>query len=506
MSRGVQLWYYAGKVPSRAVGVAQVTVPPMTPAQLTSINNTPYEVGPLSVWKSSSGYSGAADFTAPDYNQPIQISGDNAYFLSNQFFQLTDVVSADAMPLFYQHVLPAGVTNLTILDLKGNIVTADTLVSDGVFYHNLDGSPYFIQYVTSAGYLTTTLLRYDPVITEGQVVTVGTTYEVTGRLLTVGTAASLWIQFTAPNGFQVMPMYGYLPNTPWYPRIRFGLQPPPIDWGQQRFVLPGGYLQASYVPGTVLSSSLVQFERKDIFFDPSNLPDILVFDQNNNIKYALDGSAPGTPPRTGTLYNWKRNQIQSIDPSNAYVNLAVALAPTDRVYGFYNYYEPDIVYTALDVNPFTNKAVKNTIVEFYVKFNGATPSQNIFHQILNPDGTPITGATNDPSPTTGTNHVFATLMVGATVGSTQFNFTDIRIRGGGLAPQYQGIPQATSFFDLGYWDGKPYPIGGALVVYLPLSILDTLSRSEVRGKVQATIPAGALAVLRFIDEQGMEYV
>ena len=64
MSRGVQLWYYAGKVPSRAVGVAQVTVPPMTPAQLTSINNMPYEVGPLSVWKSSSGYSGAADFTA----------------------------------------------------------------------------------------------------------------------------------------------------------------------------------------------------------------------------------------------------------------------------------------------------------------------------------------------------------------------------------------------------------------------------------------------------------
>ena len=186
--------------------------------------------------------------------------------------------------------------------------------------------------------------------------------------------------------------------------------------------------------------------------------------------------------------------------------LAVALAPTDRVYGFYNYYEPDIVYTALDVNPFTNKAVKNTIVEFYVKFNGATPSQNIFHQILNPDGTPIAGATNDPSPTTGTNHVFATLMVGATVGSTQFNFTDIRVRGGGLAPQYQGIPQATSFFDLGYWDGKPYPIGGALVVYLPLSILDTLSRSEVQGKVQATIPAGALAVLRFIDEQGMEYV
>ena len=75
-----------------------------------------------------------------------------------------------------------------------------------------------------------------------------------------------------------------------------------------------------------------------------------------------------------------------------------------------------------------------------------------------------------------------------------------------LFRSYQGIPQATSFFDLGYWDGKPYPIGGALAVYLPLSILDTLSRSEVQGKVQQNIPAGSLAVIRYFDDAGQEYV
>lgn len=506
MSRGVQLWYYAAKVPSRAVGVAQVSVPPMTPAQLTSINNTPYEVGALSVWKSSSGYMGAADFTAPDYNQPIQIHGDTAYFLSNQFFQLTDAVAADNTPLFFQHVLPGGITNVTILDIDGSTITTKSLINNNIYYHSLDGAPYYIQYVTPAGFLTTTLLHYDAVIAQNQFISGGQFFQITGRLLTTGTASPLWIRFTEPNGFQVMPVYGYLPNTPWYPRIRFGIQPPPVDWSQQRFILPGGYLQASFVPGTVLSSSLIQFERKNIYFDPSNLPDILVFDSKNKIKYALDGSAPNTPPRTGTLYNWKRGQIQSIDPANAYVSVAVQLDPTDIVYAFYNYYEPDIVYTDLDINPFTNPAVKNTLIEFYVKFNGTVPLQNVFHQILDENGNPVAGKTNDPTPGTGTNHVFATLVVGATVSSTQFTYTDVRVRGGGLAPQYQNIPQATSFFDLGYWDGKPYPIGGALVVYLPLSILDTLSRSEIQGKVQATIPAGALAVIRYFDEQGQESV
>ena len=504
MSAGVQLWYYSEKVPSRAVGVAKVSVPPMTPAQLTSINNTPFEVGSLSVWKSTTGYAGVADFTAPDYNQAVEISGDTAYFVSNQFFQLTNVRSAANNPLFYQHALPAGVTNLTILDINGLSITTDLLVSGGMLYHSLDGAPYTLRYVTQAGYLMTTLLRYDPVIPDSQVPATGASYQFVSRLLTVGVTTGFWIRFTTPNGFQVMPMYDYLPNTPWYARIRFGIQPPPVDWAQQRFVLAGGYLQASYVPATVLSGSLLQFERKDIYFDPNHLPDILVFDQNNVIKYALDGSAPNTPPRTGTLYNWKRGQIQSMDPSNALISVAVALDPTDIVYGFYNYYEPDVVYTALDINPFTNPAVKNTIIQFYVKFNGTVPSQNIFHQIFDSAG--ILVSTNDPTPATGTNNIFAELVVGSTASSTQFTYTDVRVRGGGLAPQYQGIPQATSFFDLGYWDGKPYPIGGALAVYLPLSILDTLSRSEVQGKVQQNIPAGSLAVIRYIDNEGNESV
>lgn len=506
MSAGVQLWYYTQKVPSRAVAVAKVSVPPLTSAQLTSINNTPFEIGTLGIWKSTTGYTGSPAFTAPDYNQPIQISGDTAYFLGNQFFQLTTIVSAANTPMFYQHVLPTGVTDVTILDLTGATVVVDSIILNNTVYHSLTGDPYMVRYVTPDGFLTTTILRYGQVFTQSQTTAAGVLYQFTGRLLTVGVITPIWIRFTASNGFQVLPMYGYLPNTPWYPRIRFGVTPPPVDWALQRFVLPGGILQATYVPGTFLNTNLVEFERKNTFYDPLHLPDILVFDQNNVIKYALDGSSPSQPPRKGTLYNWKRGRIQSIDPTNSRVSLAVDLDPTDIIYGFYNYREPDVVYTDLDVNPFTNQTVKNRVVEFYVKFDGTDPQKNLFHQVLDTDGTPIAGATNDPSPATGTNTVFATLVVGAAISSTQFTFEDVRVRGGGLAEQYQTIPQATSFFDIGYWDGKPYPIGGALVVYLPLSILDSLSRGDIQGKVEATIPMGAIAVIRYFDETGAEFV
>jgi len=34
------------------------------------------------------------------------------------------------------------------------------------------------------------------------------------------------------------------------------------------------------------------------------------------------------------------------------------------------------------------------------------------------------------------------------------------------------IPEAINFWDLGSLDGKPYPLGGALAVYLPVSTLE----------------------------------
>jgi hypothetical protein len=120
----------------------------------------------------------------------------------------------------------------------------------------------------------------------------------------------------------------------------------------------------------------------------------------------------------------------AIDPLLARVQVAVTLDPTDICYGFYPYQEPDIVYTDLDVNPFTNQNVRNRIVQFYFKPHSADPFRTIFYQILNNDGTVF--LTNDPDPgypTGDSGVIFGSMVVGTSRGVQSFETTDIRNRG-----------------------------------------------------------------------------
>jgi|SRR5208337_63786 len=506
-NRGVQEFYYTRELPSRAVAIAQVSTPPTSPASLTDVNNTPYLPGDLTIRKSLTLDINPADFTAPDFNQPVAISGATEYRIYNQFFELTNVLLSDGTPGFYVHPLPSEVDQqVVILDLDGNTTTTPMARNGNLLFHSLDGAPYRVRYVDGQGYLHTDLLQYTPVVAFTPFNVSVNTYLLNGRFLTVASTGTYYIRFTKPNGYLVTVPYDAQPNVTWYPRIRFSLTPPAPEWAAQIFQPTRPYQLATWVPGEVLDPSLIQFERPQIYYDPSQLPDILVFDSNYVIKYALDGSLPGSPIKRGTLYNWKRGQVQFIDPNKGRVQVAVTLDPTDIIYGFYAYNEPDVLYTALDVNPFTNTAVADKIVEFYFKSNGSDPFHYIYHQVIDPVTGAISGATNDPAPGTGTNHVFATLAVGLGVGVQDFTMMDIRTRGGGLATPYFNIPQAVNFWDLGYWDGKPYPVGGCLAVYVPASILNTISSSDIKGKIQASLPVGCLAIVHYYNADGSEFV
>lgn len=507
---GVQYFYYTPELPPRAVAIAQVSTQPTTPVQLTDIVNTIYLEGDLSIRLGTTLDSSPPDFLAPDYNQPVQISGSTEYRIYNQFFELTNIstsINDVIVPLFYVHPLPSDVDQqVVIIDLSGNIVDTTILQVGNLLYHSLDGSAYRVRYVDPQGYLHIDLLQYNPVVALNSFSVSATSYTLTGRDLSVASNSNYWIRFLQPNGYQAIVPYNSQPNTPWYPRIRFALIPSPPEWALQNWLPTRPYLLATWVPGVVLDSSLIQFERPQIYYDPQNLPTILVFDQNYNIKYALDGSAPGSPPRRGSLYNWQRGLIQFVDPYKGRVQVGVTLDTTDITYAFYSYIEPDVLYMNLDVNPFTNQQVKNRTVEFYFKDNGANPLNFIYHQVIDPVTGPVEGLTNDPNPSEGTNIVFAYLAVGVGISTQQFTYTDIRQRGGGLTSAYQTIPQAVNFWDLGYWDGKPYPIGGTLAVYVPASVLNEMSNADVLGIVQQALPMGCLPVIRFYNPDGTEFI
>lgn len=519
-NRGVQEFYYTTTLPSRSIAIAKVSTAPTTPATLTDINNTPYQQGNLSIRKVLTLDSSAPDFLAPDYNVSIPISGATVYKLYNEFFEITNTLLSDGLtPAYYVHVLPSNVDqDIVIINLDGTLVTPNidpnvSLVKQvgNLLYHSLNGNAYRVRYVDPSGYVHTDLLQYLPVMSASPLLASTFAYVIVGRFLTLASTSTYYIRFIQANGYRVLPPYNAQPNTPWYARIRFSLTPPAPEWALQNWLPIRPYQLASWVPGTYLDQNLIQFERSQIYYSASKLPDIIVFNADYSVKYALDGSSLGSSIRRGTLYHWQKGQIQFVDAYKGRVQIALPLDPTDIIYGFYSYVEPDVIYTNLDVNPYTNPNVKNRIIEFYFKDNGADPYHYIYHQVIDPVAGPLSNSigpwvTNDPNPSVGNNIPFALLVVGAGVGTQNFTFTDIRSRGGGMSTAYQDIPPVVNFWDLGYWDGKPFPIGGTMAVYVPASVLNTISSANVKGKIQNSMPMGTLAVIHFYNPDGTEFV
>jgi hypothetical protein len=505
-NRGIQEFYYTRDLPSRAIAIAKITTTPYTPAQLVDISNTVYQPGTLGVWKNTSSLAGAADFIAPDYNQAIAISGTTVYYIDNQYFELTNVISGTT-PLFYQHPLPASITDVRILDIDGNVQEdAVFLLQNQYLYHNMDGAAYRVRYVDAQGFLRVQLLQYKQVQAEAPYAPSPSTYVLGGRVLTLSGTGTYYIRFLRQNGYQVLDPYNTLPNTPWFVRVSFPLRPTAPEWARQIFLPQRPYMLASWVPGAYVDKNLIEFERDKLFFDPSHLPDILIFDKDYAIKYALEGTKPGSPRRRGTLYPWKRGLIKddAVDAYHTRMEIGVEIDPTDIIFGFYSYKEQDVVYRDLDVNPFTNPDVRNRVIQFYFKSDGINPFKYIYHQVIDQNGAAIAGLTNDTAPGTGTKVLFATVVVGASVGPANFTITDNRSLGGGLAKEWETIPESIHFWDVGYIDGKPYPAGGALVVHLPSTILERMSKADVEARVKAVLPMGVLPAIFYYDSDGME--
>jgi hypothetical protein len=508
-SRGVVEFYYTKNLPAGAVAIAQVSVPEMTPAQLTSVNNSGYAPTVLGVWFPTTqepltwrGTNTAPDLLATDINQTISFTGQSTLQLTNRYFEITDHAAADGTPLYYMHAVGAEISDVRVFGLNGSQVTTSILVENSTVYHDLGSGAYTVRTVDTNGIVTTTMLRRVPVISSGVWAPSATTYLLTGQTLELFSNGTYYLRFTQSSGFMIMPPYGQPSNVPWFCRIRFGLDQPLQDWLRQPFLPQRPYLLASWVPGTVLASDTVQFERPYMYDNPIRRPDILIFDSNNVLKYALDGTPVNTPRERGTFYPWQRGKINSVDGTSAMAQVAVSLASDDIVWGFYPYAEQDVLYTAVDCNPFTNPDVTRRFVRFYYRTD-SDPMRSLYHQIIDPVSGSVAGLTNDTLPVTNWSaadiHVIGDVMVGVTVGSDQFEINDIRQRGGGVDPQYLGTPQTFNLWDNCCWDGKPYPTGASLAVYLPSTILDSQTSDTVTALVQAVAPLGVLPVVHFVD-------
>ena len=83
-------------------------------------------------------------------------------------------------------------------------------------------------------------------------------------------------------------------------------------------------------------------------------------------------------------------------------------------------------------------------------------------------------------------------------------FTDMRVQGGGLKPNYINQEFATnmfigSYFDVGRFDGIPTQIQTTVIVELPQSILGSFTKLEIETAVYKYIAAGVYPIIRFYE-------
>lgn len=515
MNTGIAKFLYTRKLPDGAVAIAYVKADPSYASDLIDVDNI-VTTGPLGIWKFSTDGVGQVDplsapapISAPGLGSVVTISGSRTYIFDSQFFEMTNVLSAAGAPLFYKHILNSYADSITITNNAGDLVLTDVKIVQGKLYHALSSGLYWIRYIDVYGIAQKEMLKFNPVIIETQNFATPESYVLSGRAVLLTDVTLMHVRFTDYSIFSISTPYGNLPNVPWFPRVRFPASALVPEWVGQSFNPQRPYLLASWVTGKVLDPHVLQLERPFIFPDNNHWPDVIVFDKDYVIKYALEGTAPEIASRRGNSYPWKRGQILDVDFQTAQIRVLPDLAPDDIIFGFYSYRERDVVLSAIDCNPFTNPSVRNCVVRIYARTD-SDPFRRLFYQVIDYTGNEIELLTNDPLPVAGTwktnPHItlIGDLFIGASISPRNLTITDARVRGGGLLPAAQVIPQAAHFWDIGFLDGKPYPVGGTLVVNLPSSILATMSRSEIQQRVDKTIPMGCLAVIRYYDTTTFE--
>jgi hypothetical protein len=177
------------------------------------------------------------------------------------------------------------------------------------------------------------MLLYTPVIRRGIKAGAEIYTITTGGLLIVPSAdATYRIRFTQPNGYMVMARPTQRLQTT--PGTYGSLRPVATEYSRMPFIPKMPYMLATWVPGKAIEKNIIDFERKDIWFDPlvRQFPDILVYDRDYNLKFALDGVQPDLtkPADKGYLFPWRSGQVLDLDPLNGRCHVGVDLEPDNR--------------------------------------------------------------------------------------------------------------------------------------------------------------------------------
>lgn len=254
---------------------------------------------------------------------------------------------------------------------------------------------------------------------------------------------------------------------------------------------------------------------------------IAIKDLNGGVKrvFTNDPNADTYITKQGFVTDifYEKDVIESVSTNSGFILLNQKIEPNHEVYVSYRYIEQYYVYDLLSLNPSTNSDILGKKIIIYLVPDALPDSNNrgVQHLIVNENGLIVDSSSLEftSSPTTyeqwkvisqlryyfeiGEVYVIQTLSL------PDISMLDTRVPGGGVSEKriesaLKLQNEVSWYWDIGNWDGTPYPGMGAFVVYLPRSILKEMNgnfeRDQVEEIVKRHAASGSYIIIKYYDE------
>jgi len=299
---------------------------------------------------------------------------------------------------------------------------------------------------------------------------------------------------------------------------------------------------------TILSNSLIKLDKELIVQRETESLFIimLIYDADNNgiAAFSTNPSVTGDVAGNGQIYRlWSytsRTGIRSIDHRTGFVQVeGIKLKSTYKVVSTYIYEEANYEVTLLNFNPISNSSALQTRISLFIDPDTLYTEklQTLYYlksdqtgkiiesnwsrfdndtsllddaELLYYERYPDFLQTSDPlesdylSPTThifidefttessGVFLVLGDVTTAEIFGPESVEITDSRVRGGGVIKDLIDdavaiAPEARWNWDIGYWDGQPYPGNASYMVEVPVEILNEAGGIFRQNEIQDTI-------------------
>lgn len=289
-----------------------------------------------------------------------------------------------------------------------------------------------------------------------------------------------------------------------------------------------------------VSDTLFKTANGNLVIDPGQDFHIVVelLDEDGNLESSFSTATPGVG-------------IRSVDQLNGFIDLFEKPKSGLTVHASYVYEEKRYQFTEVDFNPANNINVAQETIVLYVVPQTTPRERTLFFLRVDPlgkilfsseaefgddHGTTIAARMADPlgfyynkatinqksfldlytvetsltapDPDYLANPGFlvvAELYVGEAISNRDINIVDIRRRGGGIRPLNRKLILEKNFesiwnWDIGAWDGQPYPGTATCFVEVPCELLvghgGTFEETEIRPIVQQHMAMGVYPIIR----------